>query len=95
MARKPRILGAGAVYDVYNRVSSGERLFETPDVAEGFLRLVAEVMGRAAPQVSVWSGEGSRLRREDPLFREEYETLNRDLGQRLAKSRESKHGEKH
>jgi len=54
MGRKPRILVAGAVYHVYNRVSSGERVFESGEVAEKFLDLVAEVKERDGWTMFAW-----------------------------------------
>lgn len=41
--------------------------------------LPAAEMGRTAEQVSVWVGAGTKLRLEDPTFREAYEKLDRSL----------------
>ncbi len=41
--------------------------------------LLAAEMGRTAQQVSVWVGAGTKLRLEDPTFREAYEKLDRSL----------------
>ncbi|NOZ78705.1 MAG: hypothetical protein GXP48_05910 [Acidobacteria bacterium] len=54
MGRKPRILVPGAVYHVYNRVSSGERVFESPGVAERFLGILRDVKGRDGWTVLAW-----------------------------------------
>ncbi|MCG6962379.1 MAG: transposase [Acidobacteria bacterium] len=58
-------------------------------------RVMAEAMGRPGQQVSVWAGQGSRLRRTDREFGEAYETLDRGLLQRLSKRSESSPPENH
>jgi len=54
MGRKPRILAPGAVYHVYNRVSSGEAVFGSPETAEEFLRLLVEVKEQDGWAVLAW-----------------------------------------
>ena len=54
MGRKPRILVPGALYHVYNRISSGERVFEPAEVADEFLRLLREVKERDGWTVLAW-----------------------------------------
>ncbi len=46
MVRRPRVEFEGAVYHVYNRVASGERLFDDPEEARNFTDLLREVKER-------------------------------------------------
>lgn len=46
MARRQRIVVQGGLYQVYNRVSSGEPIFADPNEAVEFIEIVREVKKR-------------------------------------------------
>ena len=54
MARRARVLIEGGVYHVYNRVGSGERVFEDPEEAVRFVDLMREVKARDGWTVFAW-----------------------------------------
>jgi len=54
MPRKPRILVPGAVYHVYNRISSGERVFEDEKVAGELIELIRDAANRDGWSVLAW-----------------------------------------
>ena len=54
MPRRPRIEVDGGVYHVYNRVASGERLFEDPEVAIEFVDRIRSVKERDGWTIFAW-----------------------------------------
>ncbi len=54
MGRRPRILVAGGIYHVYNRVSRGEHIFRNEDEAERLEDLIARVKKRDDLQILAW-----------------------------------------
>jgi len=54
MPRKPRILVPGAVYHVYNRISSGERVFEGEEAAGELIDLIRDAANRDGWSVLAW-----------------------------------------
>ena len=54
MPRRPRVEVDGGVYHVYNRVASGERLFEDPEVAIEFVERIRSVKERDGWTVFAW-----------------------------------------
>jgi len=54
MGRRPRILVAGGIYHVYNRVSRGEHIFRNEDEADRLEDLIASVKKRDDFQILAW-----------------------------------------
>ncbi|MCG6963195.1 MAG: transposase, partial [Acidobacteria bacterium] len=54
MARRERVVIEGGVYRVYNRVGSGERVFDDPEEAARFVDLMREVKERDGWTVFAW-----------------------------------------
>ncbi len=46
MARRARVVVEGGLYDVYNRISSGEGVFADPDEASAFIEIIRDVKQR-------------------------------------------------
>jgi REP element-mobilizing transposase RayT len=55
MVRRPRLDYEGAVHHVYNRVASGEGMFDDPEEARRFLDLMREVKERDGWSVFAWT----------------------------------------
>jgi REP element-mobilizing transposase RayT len=54
MPRTPRVFVEGGIYHVYNRVASGEAIFEDPEVARDFMELVRFVKTRDGSTIFAW-----------------------------------------
>ena len=54
MARRPRIVVAGGLYHVYNRVASGEAVFSDGNEARDFVELIRYVKKRDSWKVLAW-----------------------------------------
>ena len=54
MARGPRVVIEGGLYHVYNRVASGERVFDDPEVAIEFVERIRSVKERDGWVVFAW-----------------------------------------
>jgi REP element-mobilizing transposase RayT len=54
MGRRPRILLAGGIYHVYNRVSRGEHVFGDEGEVDRFEALLAETKKRDDFQILAW-----------------------------------------
>ena len=55
MVRRPRVEFEGAVYHVYNRVASGERVFDDPEEAHAFTDLIRDIKQRDGWTVVAWA----------------------------------------
>jgi len=56
MGRRPRILVAGGIYHVYNRVSRGEHVFRNDKEADRLEDLFATIKERDEFQILAWLG---------------------------------------
>ena len=54
MGRRPRILVAGGIYHVYNRVSRGEHVFRNDEEADRLEELLATTKKRDDFQILAW-----------------------------------------
>ncbi len=55
MVRRPRVEFEGAVYHVYNRVASGEHVFDDPEEAHAFTDLIRDIKQRDGWTIFAWA----------------------------------------